>query len=534
MAANGDAGDGGAGPRDFRASKRGGGRLALFAFAATAVAVVVVAVFVGRYPDFGGGVVLDADLCPPAPAGPPARAAFLVDLRKPLGTAAPQPEELLREVTRELDRGTELVVFTLGTAADAPRQRVGRLCKPYAQADLQVEGAKDRRAGIRDCDDLPAQLPADVRDNVRGFCERRALLERELGELALEAAPEPVEDAYLVEAFEDVRLEFADHPGPRALYVVSDMMQHADWYSHLDLAWDDWRFPAFAEALEARNWVRSAPGTQVGLRVEIFYAPREGRTDQPRVKALHQEFWRRYFDGAAVAYREQPPAKPYTARRLMARGSDAEDAAAVAAAERLAAEQAEVARRQAEIERNQAAVAAAQRELERERRELERTRESLANAAAPRETLPAEEPLAEEPPSAPQAAPADPPPPEPAPPIEPLLPCEVTPAVANPAPAYPVRFGRWGGRDTARGRQRNLGDATITVLYGIEPGGATADVVVLADRSHVTEDRYRALFEEAALEAVRAWTFSYDTPVDTCNRGVMRTSTFEFKYAANR
>ena len=110
----------------------------------------------------------------------------------------------------------------------------------------------------------------------------------------------------------------------------------------------------------------------------------------------------------------------------------------------------------------------------------------------------------------------------------------MTPAVANPAPAYPVRFGRWGGRDTARGRQRNLGDATITVLYGIEPGGATADVVVLADRSHVTEDRYRALFEESAVEAVRAWTFSYDTPADTCNRGVMRTSTFEFKYAPNR
>ena len=119
MVANRDAGagDGGAGPRDFRASKRGG-RLALFGFAAAAVAVVAVSVFVGRYADFGGGVVLDADLCPPAPAEPPARAAFLVDLRKPLGAAAPRPEELLREVTREIGRGTELVVYTLGAAGD--------------------------------------------------------------------------------------------------------------------------------------------------------------------------------------------------------------------------------------------------------------------------------------------------------------------------------------------------------------------------------------------------------------------------------
>lgn len=531
MVANRDArtGDGNAGPRDFRASKRGGGRLALFGFAAAAVVVVAVGVFVGRYADFGDGVVLDADLCPIDPVEPPARAAFLVDLRKPLGVGSSRPGELLREVTREIGRGTELVVFALGTAGDTPRQRVGRLCKPYAQADLQVAEAKDQGAGTRDCDDPPAQLPADVRDNARRFCERRALLERSLDELARADVPEPVENAHLVEAFEDIKLEFADHAGPRALYVFSDMLQHADWYSHLDLAWGAWRFPAFVEALEARNWVRSAPGTQAGLRVDVFYAPREGRTDQPRVKALHQEFWRRYFDGATVAYREQPPAKAYGAKRLMASGSDAEDAAAVATADRLAAEQAEVARRQAEVERNRAAVAAAQRELEEERRELERTRESLANATAPRETPPAEEPA-----PAPQAAPADPPPPEPAPPIEPLLPCEVTPAVANPAPAYPVRFGRWGGRDTARGRQRNLGDATITVLYGIEPGGATADVVVLADRSHVTEDRYRALFEEAAVEAVRAWTFSYDTPEDTCNRSVMRTSTFEFKYAASR
>ena len=545
MVANRDTGgdDGNAGPRDFRALKRGGGRLALFAFAAVAAVVVAVAVFVARDGYFGSGVGLDADLCPLVRAEPPARAAFLVDLRKPLGVAAPRPDELLREVTREIGRGTELVVFTLGTTGDMARQRVGRLCKPYAQADLQVEAAKDQRAGTRDCDDPPAQLPANVRDNARRFCERRALLEGTLDELALAAAPEPVEDAYLVEAFEDIKLEFADFPGPRALYVFSDMMQHADWYSHLDLAWGDWRFPAFVEALEARNWVRSAPDTLAGLRVEVFYAPREGRTDQPRVKALHQDFWRRYFDGAAVAYREQPPAKPYAAKRLMANESDAEDAAAIAAAERLSAEQAEVARRQAEIERNQAAVAAAQRELEQERRELERTRESLASAPprdtppaeeAPAEEAPVEEPRAEEPPPALPAEPASPPPPEPAPPIEPLLPCEVTPAVANPAPGYPVRFGRWGGRDTPQGRLRNLGDATITVLYGIAAGGATTDVVVLADRSHVTQDRYRSLFEEAAVEAVRAWMFSYDTPVDTCNRGVMRTSTFEFKYAASR
>ena len=525
--------DSGSATRDFRSSRRGG-RLALLIFAAFAVAVVTVAVLIGRYADFGDRVVLDADLCPLDEA-PTARAAFLVDLRKPLGTLGPRPGELLREVSREINRGTELMVYTLAASGEAARQRVGRLCKPYAQADLQVEGAKDQRAGERDCDDPPAQLPADIRDNARQFCERRELLALRLNELAAPEATEPVENAYLVEAFEDVKLEFAEFPGERLLYVFSDMMQHADWYSHLDLEWNDWRYPTFVEALDERNWVRSPPEAQAGVRVEVFYAPREGRTDQPRVKALHQEFWRRYFDDAEVAYREQPAAKPYAATRLMASAVPAEDTEAIEAAARLEAEQAEMARRQAEIERNRAAVEAAQRALEQERRELERTRSNLETAAPPPEARP----LAEEPPPAEQSLAetspaADPPPLVAAPAPEPLLPCEVSPAAANPAPGYPARFGRWSGRDTPQRRLRNLGDARITVLYGIGASGRTTDVVVLADRSQASQDRYRSLFEEAALEAVRAWTFSYDTPAGTCNRGVMRTSTFELKYATDR
>lgn len=496
--------------------------------------MVALAVLVGRYADFGDEVVLDADLCPLDEAPPTARAAFLIDLRKPLGSSGPRPGDLLREVTREIGRGTELMVYTLAASGQAARQRVGRLCKPYAQADLQVEGAKDQRAGERDCDDPPAQLPADIRDNARQFCELRERLASQLNELAAPQAKEPVEDAYLVEAFEDVRLEFAEFQGERLLYVFSDMLQHADWYSHLDLEWNDWRYPTFAEALEERNWVRSLPETQAGVRVEVFYAPREGRTDQPRVKALHQEFWRRYFDDAEVAYREQPAAKPYAAKRLMASAVPAEDTEAIEAAARLEAEQAEMARRQAEIERNRAAVEAAQRALEQERRELERTRSNLETAAPPPETRPlAEEPPPTEP-SLAETSPAADPPLDPAPAPDPLLPCQVSPAAANPAPAYPARFGRWSGRDTQQGRLRNLGDATITVLYGIGASGQTTDVVVLADRSQASRDRYRSLFEEAALEAVRAWMFSYDTPAGTCNRGVMRTSTFEFKYATDR
>lgn len=518
---------GGARQRDFTASRRRGRRLALLGFAVFAAAVVATAVLVGRYGSFDRGIVLDADLCPPDEALLPVRAAFLVDLRKPLADAGPRAGELLREVTREIDRGTELVVFTLTGSVEAPRQRIGRLCKPYAQADLQVEEAKDQRDGVRDCDDPPAQLPADVRDNVRRFCERRDLLRDRLNRLAAPEASAPVEDAYLVEAFEDIKLEFAEHPGERLLYVLSDMMQHADWYSHVDLEWTDWRFETFTDALETRNWIRSPTEAQTGLKVEVFYAPREGRTDQPRVKALHQAFWQRYFDGASVAYREQPTARPYSAKRLMASddGSERNDALDDVAAQ-LEAEQAEMARRQAEFERDQAA---AKQALERERRELEATRNSLAAAVPPPEAPPPAEPLPEE-----AAAPADPPPTDPVATNEPPPPCGVSPAGANSAPGYPARFGRWGGRDTSQKRPRNLGDATITVLYGIATSGETTDVVVLADRSHATRDRYRSLFEEAALDAVRDWTFSYDTPPDTCNRDVMRTSTFEFKYAASQ
>ena len=42
--------------------------------------------------------------------------------------------------------------------------------------------------------------------------------------------------------------EIADRPGKR-LYVFSDMMQHADWYSHLDTDWEDWHDAGLVEHL---------------------------------------------------------------------------------------------------------------------------------------------------------------------------------------------------------------------------------------------------------------------------------------------
>ena len=84
---------------------------------------------------------LDEDLCPVVASEIDARATYLIDLRKPL--AQPRlPGNLLRDVSMDIAANTELSVFALTENAGAPRQLLGKLCKPYANADLAVAGGE--------------------------------------------------------------------------------------------------------------------------------------------------------------------------------------------------------------------------------------------------------------------------------------------------------------------------------------------------------------------------------------------------------
>ena len=296
-------------------------------------------------------VARDDDLCPMGPNGITGNIRYLVDLSKPVDPAqASLPGELLRDITLQADRDTELRVYSLTHSPGTPRMLLTRLCKPYDNADLQVEEAKDQRGDQRDCDDLPAQVAAPTRAVATRFCLARDALQADLDELAGRRWPEQerVADAYLVEALEDIRLELAELPDPM-LYIFSDMMQHARWYSHLDIEWTDWNHGEFASLLESRNWFSRQGPASTELRVEIFYVPRAGTTRNPRAKALHQRFWRNHFAGAQVAFHDQPQMSAYAAAPLTQVASEAE----VLARERAALEQLllEVRREQAALER---------------------------------------------------------------------------------------------------------------------------------------------------------------------------------------
>ena len=262
----------------------------------------------------------------------------LFDFRKPLeGLLEKSPGDQFRDLTLQLGRDTEIQVYLLTGSASAPNALLKRLCKPYDDDDLQVVGAKDGSGATRDCDDLPAQLSAGLRQSATGFCTSRRALQRRLDTLATNAWPESrlVTDAYLVEAFEDFRMAFSERPGPHQLHVFSDMMQHANWYSHLDLDWTEWNFDEFSELLDARSRLFGPRLDNSDVRIDIHYVPRRGVTDQPRVKELHRRFWRSYFGNAEIAFQDQPSLPTYASKPLMNVMTDAE----LAAQERLAKEQ---------------------------------------------------------------------------------------------------------------------------------------------------------------------------------------------------
>ena len=325
------------------------------------------------------------------------RAVFLLDLRKPLADRhAELPVRLLRDVTRELAANTELSVYALADYAEAPRMLLGRLCKSYDSADLALDTAKDQPAPLRGCDDLPAQIPPAMRDGAMRFCAEREALAGRLRTLAGTRPGGPVANSYLVEAFEDTARDFERHAGPRTLYVFSDMMQHAEWFSHLDVAWSAWDFDRFDALRAGRALAGEAVGMGAGVKAVVFYLARKDVTELPRQREAHRRFWEAYFADAQLAFLPQAAVLDYAGERLMDVPTEAELVARER--ERMRYERTELERMRAELERSERALAeeregvAEDRERWRRReselrREQERVREREAELARERDRL---------------------------------------------------------------------------------------------------------------------------------------------------
>ena len=507
----------------------------------------------------------DEDFCPVNETGTTGTAMVLFDLEKPLGEEhATLPGDLLHAISLNLESNQEMRVYSLTGSESSPRVLLARLCKPYSSADLQVEGAKDQRATSRDCDDLPAQLPDHLRESANRFCTRRDAVKNRLNAMANQAWPEmeQVTTAYLIEAFEDIKLDLLERAEPHAIYVMSDMMQHAHWYSHLDTEWTDWNYAEFEALLESQLWLVN-PGHRGGdLQVDVFYLPRRGLTDQPRVQALHQEFWGEYFADTEITFHNQATTRAYEARPVMNVLTEAE----IAAQERLAneqllrriqQEQEALAREQRELEavrtrqeeerRREAAERQRLEALEEERRQREQERLQQEQAAAERERQdiersrqtqegmpPAESDVEETRPNQSRLAREDvvsdeSPGGEPStaeePPVEDTVPsfCPFTLASTgdDASPVYP------------RGGRMDYGDAEITVEYVIDENGETVDdeVVVDMDRSRADHRRYFRLFAKESRDTVVGWTFVFpDSDGGSCLRRQSNETTFKFSY----
>ena len=273
--------------------------------------------------------VLDANLCPDG-QGEMARAVFLVDLRKPLGPAGTRHvTDALRDVTLALPADSELRVYTLTGNETVPRQLIRRFCKPYGNEALTTASAKEKGTQTRDCDDLPAQISEEVRENAKRFCAERAEVVADIERLIARPLAMPVPNAYLVEAIEETVLEFGDLPGRRRLFFFfSDMMQHAAWYSHVERGQTGWGFNDFIYLREmGASSVGPQPAPLEDIEVTVFYLPRNGWTDMPRPKMTHKAFWRRYFldvMGREPVVRELPKSGAYEVEPLMERLSEAE------------------------------------------------------------------------------------------------------------------------------------------------------------------------------------------------------------------
>lgn len=526
------------------------------------IAVALVAVglffFAPQTGDYDVGQNLDADLCRSGPSGlgGPSEdgqditgsATYLLDLRKPIGDPT-APGKSLNEIARRLQAGTELRVYALTENAAAPRRLLDRFCKPYGEREIVVRAAKDQGKGERDCDELPAQVSQRVRDLATRFCARRDALRGRIDRLAAKV-PRVVANAYLVEALEHTAAAFAERPKPWHLYVFSDMLQHADWYSHLDLGWTGWDFALFAARHAERQTSLPDVAMPQGERlpVTVFYPPRRRVTESLRPRYAHQTFWRRYFATLAtqrgeVDFVELSRAPVMEVARLM-----------VTPAEELAREVAAVLE---DTERRRKAAARSEAALA----ELESAAPAAAappsagpgpataaTQSAPRPPAePAAEPFATRPATPPatvpsrESAPARPAensaaanrhamPPAPASEEEPAVPAPLLADTLAPAEVAGFAAGAAAAAGEAAlpacvislkpefasslapggypgGRRVNFGAAVVQVRYTVDDQGRTVDATVVANVEGVAAANSANLAEDTAAE-VRRWEFT--------------------------
>lgn len=506
-----------------------------------AIALVAVGLFAfnGQPDAYDVEQSLDADLCPAEAQDITGSATYLLDLRKSIGDAT-APGESLNDIGRRLPAGTELRVYAIADNAVAPRRLLDRFCKPYGEREVVVRAAKDQGKGERDCNELPAQVSQRVRDLAGRFCARRDALRGRIDQLAAKA-PRAVDNAYLVEALEETAAEFADRPKPRKLFVFSDMLQHANWYSHFDLGWTGWSYATFAARAAERE--ASAPAAVAlppdeRLGVTVFYPPRRRITESLRPRYAHQTFWRRYFETqqADVDFVELSRAPVLEASRLMVTPKE-EIAREIAAVLEDTKERREAAARSelalAELESRQPPPSAGPAPVAAAVGTLARPAEPPAEPAITTNT-PSEEPAPSEG-SDDIGAPATPPadardePLVPAPLLagaaESLAPAEASDNVAAQGatlPACAISLKPEFTPSLAAGgypgdRRVNYGAAVVRVRYTVDDQGRTVDAAVVpqvATEGAVPGDLAN-LAEDTAAE-VRRWEFALPGNRDAC------------------
>lgn len=536
-------------PRAIHRSRPRGRRWNLLFVIVPLLVVAGVAALV-FFVDLDAGPELDEDLCPIAPNGSSAhRTVLLLDLRKPVpvrraGRSLAGAVWQLASV--QAAANTELEVFTVGTNPMAALHRLARLCKPdgaISNTDLAIDRAENDEL---ECSDPSAELTDRQRAVATQFCVRRDELRTRIETIARRSSA-PVDSAFLVEAIEEIGLALATETRPKSLFVFSDMLQHANWYSHVELAPTDWGFSRYVSVREEQNSrIGPRPPALADLAVTLYYMPRQGITDSAPAARAHRQFWREFFVASASAeprFSSFPPAPGYETAPLM---SPAEEADVITQA-----------RLRLQRERE-----AAERELLR----LTQERAALENDVNPL-PAPAQPPLAQPEPPAAQAQ-------SPATAAEgvverptvadaaaasgpPVAPPQEQPAAAQPAqpepaealladespsappvnrqtcraqllPRYTLRAPPYPGRGRV-----DYGSATITVSYAIDDEGNTVDdsIEVLNEASSATRPTYLNLFVGEARDIASRYRFRFDeSSDDVCTRSQRLTTQFQFQY----
>lgn len=238
----------------------------------------------------------------------PSRTYVLMDLSEPLGGQQQALRGLINAASNSLEAREKIIIGRLQPNRGNSWKELSSFCSPDLKS---ISDSFGRSISLeKDCPEIiskgkqypwPLGTGQDLREQTRKICESYSRFQKKV-RTASEVVPDdnPEEPrSYIVSAIEEIMHDANNAPNGtrRRLIVFSDMLQHAEWFSHYEESHAPWTAEALKDRRKKASGLGSVPENKFD-EILLCYLKTDNLKDymkNAKWEVAHKKMWPRYF-----------------------------------------------------------------------------------------------------------------------------------------------------------------------------------------------------------------------------------------------